>query len=107
MARKRNPENDLVVTSSAAASRPRRTTTAAARPKHSPTTADTPEKPALKSEKEAPSAASSNGREPSHEDIRALAHSYWLARGCEGGSPEEDWRRAEVELRLQALVAVI
>ena len=106
MARKRNPENDLVVTPSVAAPRPRRTTPAA-RPKHSPTTADTPEKPALKSEKEAPSAASSNGREPSHEEIRALAHSYWLARGCEGGSPEEDWRRAEEELRLQALVAVI
>lgn len=104
MARKRNPENDLVATPRAAASRPRRTTTAA-RPKRSPTTADTTKAPALNSEvSSAPSAA---GREPSHEEIRALAHSYWLARGCQGGSPEEDWRRAEEELRLQALVAVI
>jgi hypothetical protein len=103
MARKRNPENDLVVTPSAAAARPRRTT---ARPKHSPTTADTPE-PVLKSEIETSSAASSAGREPSHEEVRALAHSYWLARGCQGGSPEEDWRRAEEELRHQAMVAAI
>ena len=39
-----------------------------------------------------------------HEPIAAqavevLAYSYWLARGCEGGSPEEDWLRAERELR--------
>lgn len=36
---------------------------------------------------------------PSHEDIAALAYSYWEARGCQGGSPEEDWLRAEQELR--------
>jgi hypothetical protein len=34
-----------------------------------------------------------------HEDIRRLAHSYWEARGCRGGSPEEDWIRAEEELK--------
>jgi hypothetical protein len=105
MARKRNPENDLV-TSSAAASRPRRTTTPA-RPKHSPTTADSAEKSELKPEVAASSAVSNMGQGPSHEEVRVLAHSYWLARGCQGGSPEEDWRRAEEELRLQALVAAI
>jgi len=36
---------------------------------------------------------------PSHEEIAALAYSYWEARGCQGGSPEEDWLRAEQELR--------
>jgi hypothetical protein len=36
---------------------------------------------------------------PSHEDIAALAYSYWEARGFQGGSPEEDWLRAEQELR--------
>jgi len=36
---------------------------------------------------------------PSHEDIAALAYSYWEARGFQGGSPEEDWFRAEQELR--------
>lgn len=105
MARKRNPEND-VVTSGAAASRPRRTA-AATRPKHSPATADTPEAPALKSEKKASSAVSTTPRQLSHEEISRLAHSYWLARGCQGGSPEEDWRRAEEELRLQAVAASI
>ncbi|HTS60784.1 MAG TPA: DUF2934 domain-containing protein [Candidatus Acidoferrales bacterium] len=37
--------------------------------------------------------------EPSTEAIAMLAYSYWEARGCEGGSPEEDWLRAEQELR--------
>jgi len=31
------------------------------------------------------------------EEIARLAHSYWEARGCQGGSPEEDWYRAERE----------
>jgi hypothetical protein len=30
--------------------------------------------------------------------VAALAYSYWVARGCAGGSPEEDWLRAEREL---------
>lgn len=30
--------------------------------------------------------------------IARLAYSYWQARGCPEGSPEEDWLRAEVEL---------
>lgn len=33
-----------------------------------------------------------------HEDIARLAYSYWEARGCPYGSPEEDWFRAEAEL---------
>jgi ribonuclease E len=32
------------------------------------------------------------------EEIGRLAHSYWIARGCHGGSPDEDWLRAEREL---------
>ena len=36
---------------------------------------------------------------PSHEDIAALAYSYWVARGFQDGSPEEDWLRAEQEWR--------
>ena len=37
---------------------------------------------------------------PSHEEIAALAYSYWEARDFQGGSPEEDWLRAEQELRI-------
>ncbi len=35
---------------------------------------------------------------PSHDEIAVLAYSYWEARGCQGGSPEEDWLRAERQL---------
>jgi hypothetical protein len=44
------------------------------------------------------SAASANAAiDP--ERIARLAHSYWEARGCQGGSPEEDWLRAERQLQ--------
>ena len=33
------------------------------------------------------------------EAVALLAYSYWVARGFTGGSPEEDWLRAERELR--------
>ena len=35
---------------------------------------------------------------PMHEAIAKLAYSYWEARGGQGGSPWEDWFRAEQEL---------
>jgi len=31
----------------------------------------------------------------SHDEITKLAHALWEARGGQGGSPEEDWFRAE------------
>ena len=31
--------------------------------------------------------------------IARLAYSYWVARGRPSGSPEQDWFRAECELR--------
>jgi len=33
------------------------------------------------------------------EAVARLAYSYWEARGFIGGSPEEDWLRAEREVR--------
>jgi hypothetical protein len=33
------------------------------------------------------------------EAIAQLAYLYWEARGCQGGSADEDWLRAEQELR--------
>jgi hypothetical protein len=36
---------------------------------------------------------------PEYEEIARLAYSFWEARGGEGGTPEEDWLRAEQELR--------
>jgi hypothetical protein len=34
-----------------------------------------------------------------HDEIATLAYELWQARGCPHGSPEEDWLRAETELR--------
>jgi hypothetical protein len=33
------------------------------------------------------------------EETACLAYSFWEARGCQGGLPEEDWLRAEEELQ--------
>jgi hypothetical protein len=33
------------------------------------------------------------------EAIARLAYFYWEARGCQNDSPEENWFRAEAELR--------
>jgi hypothetical protein len=35
---------------------------------------------------------------PTQEAIARLAYAYWEARGGQGGSPWEDWFRAEQEL---------
>ncbi len=38
-------------------------------------------------------------REIAHEHIAKLAHSYWIARDHAHGFAEEDWHRAERELK--------
>ena len=43
----------------------------------------------------------SGGSALDSEEIARLAYSYWEARGCQGGSPEDDWLRAERELQSQ------
>jgi hypothetical protein len=45
--------------------------------------------------------AGSSGSAPGPDQIARLAYSYWQARGCPEGSPEEDWLRAEAELHDQ------
>ena len=42
---------------------------------------------------------------PSQQQIASLAYSYWVARGYQGGSPEQDWLRAEQELLAAATIA--
>jgi Protein of unknown function (DUF2934) len=37
-----------------------------------------------------------------NQEIARLAYSYWQARGFAGGSPEEDWYRAEAEFQKRA-----
>lgn len=38
-------------------------------------------------------------RAPSHEEISRRAHELWAKRGGAGGNAQEDWLRAEQELR--------
>lgn len=45
---------------------------------------------------------SSNGSGPTHEQIADLARKYWAQRGYIDGHHEEDWHRAEQELRGKA-----
>ena len=44
-------------------------------------------------------AAETSPANPERDEISLLAYSYWEARGCQGGSPEEDWYRAEQEIQ--------
>jgi hypothetical protein len=39
-----------------------------------------------------------------HEDVAALAHRLWQARGCPDGSADEDWFHAAQELRARTEV---
>lgn len=111
MTQKRTTENDLVVSGSAAATR--RSKAARPRSKHSATPAEAPViSAAAEPETAAPTSTVPSTSsaittvaptvtivEPAHADIARLAYSYWEARGFQGGSPEEDWLRAEVEIR--------
>ena len=37
--------------------------------------------------------------DPEHEEIACLAYQNWQQRGCPIGTPEEDWFRAEEEIK--------
>ena len=105
MARKPKTENEIVMSTGAAA--PARRKTTAARPRRA-ATAPKPAIPEIASaipatvqpELVTPSV------EPSYEEIAALAYTYWEGRGCQGGCPHEDWLRAEQELRSRRASAV-
>ncbi len=43
---------------------------------------------------------------PTQQDIAALAYTYWVERGCSEGNPEQDWLRAEAELRQRTPVTL-
>jgi hypothetical protein len=92
MAKTRKTEPDLVVSAAAAAPARRKIATAPRKPR--PAAGTTPAATA-----EAVAAPYS----PPQEEIAALAYSYWVTRGYQGGCPEEDWLRAEQELHLRAL----
>ena len=109
MTRKRTSENDLVVSNSAAASARRK---AAARPRAkraaepaSPLAPAAAGQETVAPQSDAPALATVYA--PSYDEIANLAYSYWEARGCQGGCPEEDWLRAEEELRNRSASAAV
>lgn len=44
--------------------------------------------------------------QPSREQIADLARALWEARGSPEGSPEDDWYRAEEQLKARAQAAL-
>ncbi len=99
MARKQKSEKELVVSSGAAAAAASRHKTATTRTKHSLTQAETPSTPIVELSTAQPAPPAAAQCEPTYDDISQQAYLYWEARGYQGGSPEEDWLRAEQELR--------
>lgn len=77
------------------AAKPRKTTTT--KKKTEPVTAD----PIAINSHEAAENRSMASRQPmiSHEDVARLAHRFWKERGQRHGQHEEDWYRAEQQLR--------
>jgi hypothetical protein len=59
-------------------------------------------KPRTPSAKNTVIPANGNGKSISHEQIAMLAHRFFAERGRVHGNHEEDWFRAEGELRAQA-----
>ena len=105
MTRKRTTENDLLAST---ASAPARRKPAARTPRSRRTASPVEASPAPAVEPAAPileAVATVIVLEPSYEEIANLAYSYWEARGHQGGSPDEDWQRAEQELRSRASAA--
>jgi Protein of unknown function (DUF2934) len=67
-----------------------------------PKTAAKPRKTAAKKSGTNGTAAKVTEIRISHEQVASLAHQYWIERGHQHGFDEEDWFRAERELRSRA-----
>ena len=97
MATKRSTGSESAASSSAAAARAKNTVTR----KHR-----TSAKKEMSESAAAPSSEANPVPGPTMDDIAQLAYSYWEARGYQGGSSEEDWLRAEQELRAGLTMSV-
>ncbi len=108
MTRKRTTENDLLA--KAAPAPARRTPAARTRSRRTASPVEATAAPAPVVPEAAPEAVlpveAAVALAPAYQDIAALAYSFWEARGFQGGSAEEDWLRAEHELRARAAAAV-
>jgi hypothetical protein len=100
MARKQASENKVVLSSSGAPARhksvaPKRAARPAAVEVSNAPVSDPETLPAV------PAAQVVTHAESFHDAVGRLAYLYWQARGCQGGSPEADWLRAEQELSVK------
>ncbi len=100
MPKKRTAENEMIVPAASAAAPVRRKTAPRTRPQHS-VEATTISEPVVAAVEKVEVAAVTT---PTREAIARLAYSFWEARGYQGGSPDEDWQRAEQQLRKKAPV---
>lgn len=100
MPKKRISETDMIVSGSAIA--PRRKTTPKPRVNRVTKPAEVPTVEVALSETVSRPSMTPH---PSQEEIARLAFLFWEARGCQGGSPEEDWLRAEEQLSQRASAA--
>jgi len=105
MTRKRKTETDLIVSAAGAAAPARRKAATRTRAQRATDPVDAMSTPAAEPESAAVSGLEVAAAAPSREEIAALAYSFWEARGHQGGSPEEDWLRAEEELRARTVYA--
>ena len=64
--------------------------------------AKAPAKPRKTATKKETVAAAPKTMMPSREEIERLARNYWAQRGFQDGYAEQDWIRAEQELRQKA-----
>jgi hypothetical protein len=62
----------------------------------------TPAKPRKTAAKAKPTTEPTSPAPVSQEEIRKLAHRYWIEGGHRVGHQHEDWARAEAELRRRA-----
>jgi|SRR5579883_1739331 hypothetical protein len=105
MSRKQNTEKELVVSTGAAAAPARRKPAANSRKKREVTPAEpvaslsAPVDGVLTDVTVSVIDVESTFAEPTYEQIASLAYALWEARGCQGGSPEDDWFEAEQQLR--------
>jgi hypothetical protein len=94
MARKQSSEKPLVVSSGAAAVPARRKSTTTKRTVPSTVAVDVP---AVAAETMTATVVPTFAV-PTHDQIAALAYSFWESRGYQGGSQQDDWLRAEQQL---------
>jgi|SRR5450432_277081 hypothetical protein len=106
MASKRVPENQVLMSTGAAQASPVRKPSSSRRTTRTKP-ARTVETPAAEPATAMPMAVAAVEPmvELSPEAVAVLAYSYWEARGTTGGSPEDDWLRAEQELRVMSATA--